>query len=251
VKTVGLDLTLKGQALNAKIQAGDGTVPLNITRFVTASGSSDDPWSLEDVVNFEQNAPITSRKIFGLRANISILMTNWGTPPNPETGDPGESPLTTGYVLSQIGCYAIDPDEGEILYRIMQLDPPNFMPAMNEMPVTLNPTFNITTGNASEVNITIDPSGMALAVDLNDHIDAALNSEQGVHNARFWEGRWQFMDEYGEWVEGDAGLYFERIFASGTIIGVAGTPITAYVGNVLVGERFNTIIAGNEIITIS
>jgi len=179
VRTQGLDLTIKGQALAAKIEAGKGNIPLEITRFVTASGHSDDPWALEDVMQIQQTATITSQEEIGARANIAILITNWG---NPTTG---ELPLEVGYPLSQIGCYAIDPDEGEILYRILQLEKPNYIPAANEMPLTLNPTFNISIGNASEVNIRVDPAGIATIEQLEKHIKKTPTAPDGVHGFRW------------------------------------------------------------------
>ena len=150
---VNLALTAAEQALKAKIEAGSGTIPLEITRIVTASGRSDDPLNLTAVVNEEQQFTIKTREITGVRTAITVSLTNMG---NPETG---EKPLEKGYPLSQVGFYAIDPDDGEILYRVSQYDAPNYVPASHERGWTYEPTYNIVTGNASEVKIVIDYSG--------------------------------------------------------------------------------------------
>ncbi|MCL2617921.1 MAG: hypothetical protein FWD98_02585 [Defluviitaleaceae bacterium] len=152
---IHMALTAKGQALNAKIQKGDGTVPLEITRIVTASGYSEDPLNLEDVVDMRQTATITERKTFGVRASVTVILSNQGNP------SAGEEPLREGYELRQIGCFAIDPDDGEILYRISQFERPNWIPAASEMGWTVNPTWNFVTGNAKDVIVQIDPKGLA------------------------------------------------------------------------------------------
>jgi len=150
-----MQLTSAGQRLKAKIEAGDGTIPLDITRVVTASGTSPDPLNLTNVINQQQTATITGRTVTGIRTSITVLLTNWGNPSGTEP------PLTAGYPLSQWGMFAMDPDVGEILYRISQFDSPNYMPAASEMGITLNPTWNIITGNASDVIVQIDPAGLA------------------------------------------------------------------------------------------
>ena len=185
---IHMNLTAKGQALNAKIQAGNGNVPLEITRIVSASGTDPDPLNLENVVNMRQTAIIVRRDFLGIRASIEIMLTNQGN------SSAGEPPLVTGYELSQFGMYAIDPDEGEILYRISQFDTPNYVPAAAEMGWTINPTWNFIVGNASNVIVTIDPSGMATVGQLTDHIDRLVMSQTGVHGIRFHEGWLQVWD---------------------------------------------------------
>ena len=164
-ETIHMHLTTKGQALNAKIQAGDGTVPLEITRVVTASGRCDDPLNLDDVVDMRQTATITDRRTFGIRAAVTIILTNQG---NPIMGEP---PLLEGYSLTQFGMFAIDPDEGEILYRISQFERPNYVPAATEMGWTINPTWNFVTENASEVIVNVDPNGLATLQRIWDAIE--------------------------------------------------------------------------------
>jgi len=190
---IHMALTLKGQALNAKIQAGNGDIPLEITRIVSASGYSENPLELDDVINKEQTAQIIKRKVTGVRAAIEITLSNQG---NPTTGEP---PLTAGYTLSQFGMFAIDPDEGEILYRISQFDTPTYVPAATEMGWVINPTWNFTVGNASEVIVTIDPTGMATVGDLNNHIEQNVMSQNGVHGLRYYEGVLQAFNGR-EWV---------------------------------------------------
>lgn len=152
---IHMELTTKGQALNAKINKGDGTVALEITRVTTADIMVDDPWNFEGNEGQRQTATIQDKRTFGIRAEITVLFTNQG---NPHIGEP---PLLEGYSLCQMRMYALDPDEGEILYRISQFARPNFIPPATEMGWVHNPTWNFTSENASEVKVNVDPKGLA------------------------------------------------------------------------------------------
>jgi len=164
MSNINLQLTVAGQVLNAKIQAGDGTIPLEITRIVTASGTSPDPLNLTDVVDFQQEFNITGRSIVGTRAIIDTSIVNFG---NLVKDIP---PLKQGYSLSQIGIFANDPDVGEILYRISQFENPNWVPAMSERVWELSLRFNFSVGNANEITIEVNPSGFVT----KDEVDSLL-----------------------------------------------------------------------------
>jgi len=188
-----LALTIAGQALKAKIEQGNGLIPLEITRIVSASGTDPDPTSLTDVVGPKLEFGITSVSTQGARTTIATVLTNMGSP--------SESipPLAAGYSMSQVGFYAIDPDEGEILYRISQYDNPIYVPAASERGWTYTPSFNIVTGNATTVIIEIDATGNAPMSALTDHIERLVASEAGVHGIRFYEDVLQVFDGE-EWV---------------------------------------------------
>jgi hypothetical protein len=180
MSNIHMQLTAKGQALNAKIKAGKGKVALDITRVVFAAGTSENPLDLDDVINPRLAATITDRKVFGIRAAITIIATNQGNP----FANPPVPPVLEGFALGQIGMYAIDPDEGEILYRISQFSTPNYIPAATEMGWTIEPTWNFVTENAKEVNVHIDPNGLATIRLLADSI-AAHNKDETAHENRF------------------------------------------------------------------
>jgi hypothetical protein len=173
---VNLALTIAGQALRAKIEAGYGTIPLEITRIVTSSASSPDPLNLTALVAEEQTFIITGRTTSGARTTISTYLSNFGNP----TAVPPVLPLAQGYPLTQIGFYALDPDDGEILYRISQFDNPNYVPAATERAWEYEPTFNIITGNATTVIINIDPSSSTTKQDVWNSVELSANSPPGT-----------------------------------------------------------------------
>ncbi|MDR0905751.1 MAG: hypothetical protein LBN00_06215 [Oscillospiraceae bacterium] len=166
IESVNLALTAKGQALKAKIEMGAGTIPLSITRITSGSGTSEDPLNLNAVVDEQQEFVITGRTTQGARTGISAVLTNVG--------------LAVGYPLAQIGFYAIDPDEGEILYRISQFAEPNQVPSANDHPWTYQPTFSIVTGNASEVIVNVDLAGMATIQAVWNSVELSDNDTPAV-----------------------------------------------------------------------
>lgn len=166
IQHVDLALTAAGQRLRAKIEAGYGTIALKITRIVTASGTSDTPLALTDVVNQKQEFTITGRYTEDARTTIKAVLTN--------------AELSKGYTLSQIGFYALDPDEGEILYRISQFETPNYVPASTERGWTYEPSFNFFTGNASDVDVKIDPSGIATLAAIYGAVEVSGNAIPAV-----------------------------------------------------------------------
>ena len=195
MSSIHMELTAKGSALAAKIEKGKGDIPLEITRIVSASSTSPDPLGLEFLsdLDIRQTARITRQESLGSRASIEVLLSNQG---NPTAGEPA---IMTGYELFQLGMGAIDPDEGEILYRISQYENSTWVPPATEMGWTINPGWNFVVGNATQVIVQIDPTGMATIGQLTAHINDLVMSGQGVHGIRFYEGYLQVWDG-AEWI---------------------------------------------------
>jgi len=187
-----LNLTAAGKALAAKIQAGDGTVPLEITRIMSGAGTSADPLNQTTVMDARLHFMITKNTATGPRAVIESVLTNMGVP------NDGVPPLAEGYEIRQIGIFATDPDEGEILYRIAQFDerpvwiPPGIGAGSQQYVYWLHST--ITTENAPDVIVQIAPfltreefeAAMAGKMD--------LVSEAAKGNVAVFDGAGQVVD---------------------------------------------------------
>jgi len=211
-----LAFTTLGAALQAKIKQGNGQIPLNITRIVSASGTSPNPTSLTGVINPKLEFGITGRSTSGARTTISTMITNIGD------AQQGIPPLDVGYPISQVGFYAVDPDEGEILYMISQYDNPVYAPAASERGWTYTPSFNIITGNATTVIIEINAVGFVPMDVFVQHVNDTVYSESGVHGLRYYEGYLQAWDGT-EWID------------------VGGPPVTR---SIYVGSQVETITEG-------
>lgn len=151
---------------------------------MSASSFSFDPLNLAtlDELDIKQTARIVRQETVGTRAIIEVQLSNQG---NPTIGEPA---ITTGYELFQFGMGAIDPDEGEILYRISQFDTSTWVPPATEMGWTINPSWNFVVGNASEVIVQIDPAGMVTVQMMETAIAEALaahNVDPEAHEIRF------------------------------------------------------------------
>lgn len=159
-------LTAKGERLLAKWQQGRCTP--TITRAVIGSGSYT---SGESIVNR------TALKSPKLSVGISTkYIQNNSTVVLKSIFD--NSTLTTGFKVTEIGIYATDPDDGEILYSMaVSADPDNadYLPAYNgTYPSTIVFNYQVEVTNASTVIIQAGTGAYAPADDFNalsEHVD--------------------------------------------------------------------------------
>lgn len=140
-------LTSKGKALLAKLTSGH---TLSLVRAVTGTGYVGE-------TSLKHQSSVTGEK-----------QELWfATQSYPEEGTCAvpvrlyNTGLATGYIATQIGIYAMDPDEGEILYLIAQAgqDDGTKVPSESEMPgYSAEWTFYLEYGQADSVSVTVDPS---------------------------------------------------------------------------------------------
>jgi len=150
--------TKKGLALAAKLAAGE---TLKITRAVAGAGQTVQTASALSQIRQTLTIGYASR-----RENTATL---------PVTLTAGLA--STAYTLREVGLYAQDPSEGEILYKVYRLgDPINISPASR-----LVLRFYLEETVSESLNITIDgaPAGFITEADLaviRDRVDTAAVS---------------------------------------------------------------------------
>ena len=152
-------VTTRGLALLAKWQLG--TVTPTITRAVIGSGTYTSGESITD------RTALKSQK---LSVGISTkYVQNGSTVLLKAIFD--NTTVTTGFRVTEIGIYAIDPDLGEILYSMaVTADATNadYLPAYNgTYPSTIVFNYQIEIGNASSVTIQAGTGAYAPADDFN------------------------------------------------------------------------------------
>lgn len=151
-------ITKKGQALMAKVVSG--ATKLSFTKIAVSEGSlSSDLASLTGIGTIKQSQPVASV----VRQNdtyvkVSASFTN-------------ES-LKAGYYVRNIGLYATDPQQGEILYSISVADESSktadWMPPFNNIgSSSLIVDLVTAVSNASSVNVSVDPSAVATVQQIN------------------------------------------------------------------------------------
>ena len=168
----GMILTNKGRVLQAKVEAGE---TLSLTKLKLGSGIIGEGQSLEaltDLVSPEQNLGIAEKTALenGL-TEIKATITNAG--------------LEEGYYVRELGVFAQDPDEGEILYAVTTDTAPDYLPAQGSATV-LSQEFAIyiATSNVNHIEATIDPTALATVGFVNLTIDAH-NTNASAHENRF------------------------------------------------------------------
>lgn len=142
-------LTTKGIALLAKAQAG--RCAINLTKAQSGSGSYADGESLigrTALKELKQTFALTTITVQNTtNVYVKFVMSN-----HQDSGD-----LTTGYYVKEIGLFATDPDEGEILYAIATAitNQWDYMPSYNNLlPSTITVDFLTEVSNAETVAIT-------------------------------------------------------------------------------------------------
>lgn len=149
-------ITKKGQALMAKMIAGQGNI--DFTK-VAASETAYTDVQLEGLTSLSgmKQTTLVSKvtRTNGVAIQVEAAMTN--------------TDLKTGYYMKTLGLYAIDPDEGEILYGVSNATIPGWMPPYNGLTVS-GAFFKLVTtvGNADNVSLNVDPGAVATIGDIQD-----------------------------------------------------------------------------------
>lgn len=158
-------ITKKGQALLAKVVAG--TAKFNFTNIKTSETTlTGDLASKTGIGTVKQSVAVASV----IRQNDSNVKVSASF---------SNANLGAGYYVRNIGLYATDPQEGEILYSISVADETtataDWMPPFNGIGVSSLMVDLVTAvSNASSVNVTVDPTASATVaqiVDLQEQID--------------------------------------------------------------------------------
>ncbi len=167
-------LTTKGIALLAKAQAGRCTISL--TKAVSGNGSytaGEDLASRTALKNQMQEFAINTVIVQNTtNVYVKFIITNY-----PDA----QHALATGYYVREIGLYATDPDEGEILYAIATAvtDQWDYMPSYNNLlPSTI--TIEMLTEVANASTVTIEAPNKMYLYDDNTGDKYQLGVEDGV-----------------------------------------------------------------------
>lgn len=141
ITTRGLQLITKLTAAHAKIEftnvkVGTGSPPDGI-----------DPSSLTHLVAYKMNGVVAEYGYDDESHDAYVVMQLSNTT------------VETGFVMTEIGLYANDPDLGEILYTYVDLsnDPNYILPAENGRSKTVQIKLHVIVGEVAEITATINP----------------------------------------------------------------------------------------------
>ncbi len=150
-----LIITNKGQALLAKMIAGSGNI--EFTKISSSSTAYTDTQleGLTALTSMQQTSLISKvTHTNEVAIKVEAVFTN--------------TELKTGYYMKALGLYAVDPDEGEILYAVTRETSGNcYMPAYNGTTVSGAYVQLITTvGNAENVSLEVNEAAVATIGDI-------------------------------------------------------------------------------------
>ena len=145
----GLILTKRGRTLQAKVEAG---AILELTKIKLGSGSISEHQTLEDLTDLVEPKQILGIATKEVQENglckISSTISNVN--------------LEVGYYVKELGVFAKDPDDGEILYAITTDTAPDYLPAQGgSLAISQEFAIYVAISNASNVTAVIDPGAIA------------------------------------------------------------------------------------------
>ncbi len=160
-----LVITNKGQALLAKMMTGEGNVEF------TKISTSDMEYTLEQLEALTEFSGVKQTvsvskvtRTNGVAVTIEAIFNNLE--------------LTQGYHMRALGLYAIDPDDGEILYAVTtEMSGCCYMPAYNGVTVSGACIKLVTTvGNAENVSLEVDPGVYATVGEIKELRETVANT---------------------------------------------------------------------------
>lgn len=189
-----------------------GSANINFTRVATSkydykSFSQSKLESLTSLEDIKQYVAVDKvEKIGEASVNVSVKITN--------------ANITEGYYVNTIGLFAIDPEEGEILYSVTVAETADYFPADNGVNCSgINLDLVTEVSNASNVNITVNYAGYATNEDI-EKVNSQLND---ITNSGYFD------------ISKDAkGAHYKTIKENGFYRNVTGTPTPGTGGVLLV-----------------
>ena len=139
--------TKKGLALAAKLSAG---ADLTITRVAAGSGNTADPLSATALPNIVQTLAVNTAKIQGNTATIPVTLV--------------AALAQKAYSVTELGVYAQDPNDGEILYKIYRLE--NAIDIRPDSRLVLRFYLEETISEDLGVQVLVSPSGLITEAEL-------------------------------------------------------------------------------------
>ena len=138
-------LTRAGRKLQAKVEAG---ATLDLTKIKIGSGMEtlDEVDDLVDLVAAETEIAISAVLVAGEQCKVTGILRT--------------ASLAHGFYGRELGIFANDPDDGEILYAILIDEKPDWLPSDAPTELTVTYEINIAIANGTNVTAIVDPAGL-------------------------------------------------------------------------------------------
>lgn len=218
--------TAKGLALNTKVQASRSKI--NFSKISTGDGV----WNVSELGNATAlrsprqsftDKTVTIPEASTVKIAFKIVNTN----------------LNTEYNIKEVGLFAMDPDEGEILYAIASAKENqwDFVPDSSE-PISYPYEFYIGVSNAADI-ILVTPES-----DLDEHVIKSVFDDGGIHGLKYDyddETLKGYNPRTGEWEAVGGGGAGAQLMVTAP----EGSEVSVYLGDKLVGTQIGGICTFN------
>ena len=169
-------LTDAGRALDAKVTGGLTTLSFTKMKLGSGATTAADIPSMTDLTTPELVLGISSCAVAAADPTVCEVISIASS-----------DDVSTSFVVRELGIFATDPDDGEILYAVMLDSTPDTMPNSSvASPVTVTYQVNIVSANASSITAVIDPAGLvnvaALNAAINTHNSSAASHPQTIND---------------------------------------------------------------------
>lgn len=202
----GVTITARGLQLITKLVAAESQMEFSSVKVGTgilAAGMN--PYELTNLVQYKMDGMIAG---YGydeeaMDAYVVMQLSN--------------NQVETGFVMTEVGLYAMDPDLGEILYGYLDLsnDPNYIMPAENGRSKTVQIKLHIIVGEVNEIKASINPLSQVTREELEKELEKRVSIQGGDISDTI------INPENPPEIEGEAVKYPE-IEESGTTKGILG-----------------------------
>lgn len=157
--------TNKGLALSAKLLTGD---TLRITRVAAGSGETQNPMQATSLPQSKQELAVNTPTRSGNTVTVPATLA--------------AAAADEDYTLRELGVYAQDPNEGEILYKLYRLDEPVDITAGSRLVLR----FYLEETVAQDLSVTVDcaPAGLITEADfapVRERVESVEAGKRSVH----------------------------------------------------------------------
>ncbi|MGL5435866.1 MAG: hypothetical protein ACRDBO_10780 [Lachnospiraceae bacterium] len=218
--------------------------PLIFTRAAVGTGklpAGYDPGSMTGLNDYRMDGEISKLEASGEQADVTFQISSIG--------------VDTGFIITEAGLFAEDPDKGEILFCYLDLsaDPQYIYPENSTISKFFELTMSVIVGSVSSVTAYISPSALITYEQLDDELKPIKSDvSQLREDTNNLESRMtypEFEDSTEEFPVPDAG---EKI---GKILGKVRKFITDFknwrTGVVMIGQIVNNAVTNRSDLPVS
>ncbi len=164
----GVTITSRGLRLITKLVAAKSQMEFTNVKVGTGIlAEGDNPYELTHLVQYKMDGMIAGYGFDEAAMDAYVVMQL------------SNNQVETGFVMTEVGLYAMDPDIGEILYGYLDLskDPNYIMPAENGRAKTVQIKLHVIVGEVKEIKASVSPLSQVTREELEKELEKLYRSK--------------------------------------------------------------------------